>query len=285
MRGRGNLVPGLLAATAAVLGILVAIPVNVVSSYLPASVTGHRLAWVAGLAAAVVVIAVLTWLAGRSAGLEPQRAAVCGTAGDGLGGSRRTGRTGVGANRFRHHGSGADDRADGRRRVREDHPCRESVPGPAGAAAIPGQNRCGSRLAGTPTARPLRPGSARPSRPRTASGQHSLAWSRRAVPWLRRLRPGAGHYWSLMTYGRPRNFSRSPRSGSRARLLVTTRRPTVLDNMEARRVTVDALPAEAARRLLTRGLPAMLGPAGAGADGPDGPMAAVAEPGQSPPSR
>lgn len=39
MRGRRNLLPGLLAGLAALLGILVAIPVNVVSGYLPAEVT------------------------------------------------------------------------------------------------------------------------------------------------------------------------------------------------------------------------------------------------------
>jgi len=41
------------------------------------------------------------------------------------------------------------------------------------------------------------------------------------------------------------------------RLLVTTRRPVILDDVAARRITVDALPGPAARQLLTRDLPAM----------------------------
>ena len=46
-------------------------------------------------------------------------------------------------------------------------------------------------------------------------------------------------------------------AGQSCRLLVTTRRPAVLDNVVARRITVDALPVGAARRLLIRDLPAM----------------------------
>jgi hypothetical protein len=57
--------------------ILIAIPVTVVSSYIPAAVTGHKLLWIALLAAAAVAIVVLTVLAGRSSVQEtvPQQAA------------------------------------------------------------------------------------------------------------------------------------------------------------------------------------------------------------------
>ena len=43
------------------------------------------------------------------------------------------------------------------------------------------------------------------------------------------------------------------------RLLVTTRRPVILDDVAARRIKVDAMPGPVARQLLTRGLPAMDG--------------------------
>jgi hypothetical protein len=47
-------------------------------------------------------------------------------------------------------------------------------------------------------------------------------------------------------------------AGEPGRLLVTTRRPTVLDNVaDPRRIKVDAMPDAVARRLLTRGLPAI----------------------------
>ena len=47
-------------------------------------------------------------------------------------------------------------------------------------------------------------------------------------------------------------------AGQRCRLLVTTRRPAVLENVtDPRRIKVDAMPDAVARRLLTRGLPAM----------------------------
>jgi WD40 repeat protein len=41
------------------------------------------------------------------------------------------------------------------------------------------------------------------------------------------------------------------------RLLVTTRRPQILDNLAAKRIWIDAMPGPAARQLLTRGLPVM----------------------------
>jgi WD40 repeat protein len=44
-------------------------------------------------------------------------------------------------------------------------------------------------------------------------------------------------------------------SGAQFRLLVTTRRPVVLEGVEARRIKVDAMPDAVGRRLLTRGLP------------------------------
>ena len=69
--------------------------------------------------------------------------AVGGAAGGGLGGARGAGGAGISADRFWPRGCGTDDRAGRRRRVRENHPSRAVVPGPAGCAAIPGRDRMG----------------------------------------------------------------------------------------------------------------------------------------------
>ncbi|MGW5261948.1 NB-ARC domain-containing protein, partial [Microbispora sp. NPDC004025] len=50
------------------LGIAVGLPVNVVSDYLPPSVTGHKVAWIIGLVVVTAMVAFLTWLAPRLTG-------------------------------------------------------------------------------------------------------------------------------------------------------------------------------------------------------------------------
>jgi hypothetical protein len=60
VRGRRALLPSLIAGLLALLVILIAIPVTVVSSYIPAGVTGHKLLWIGLLAAAALAIVVLT---------------------------------------------------------------------------------------------------------------------------------------------------------------------------------------------------------------------------------
>ncbi|MFC6084101.1 NB-ARC domain-containing protein [Sphaerisporangium aureirubrum] len=65
MARRKTLAPGLVAALLVVLGILVGLPVNVVSDYLPESVTASRPAWIGGLAATALLIVVLTLLLPR----------------------------------------------------------------------------------------------------------------------------------------------------------------------------------------------------------------------------
>lgn len=69
MRGReGRLAGGLVAALVIVIGI----PLNVVSSYFPAAVTGHRLVWIGFLAGGIAVVAALTLLSRRlDAGARP----------------------------------------------------------------------------------------------------------------------------------------------------------------------------------------------------------------------
>jgi WD40 repeat protein len=62
VHGHRRTVGGLLAGLLALLGIGIAIPLNVVGSYLPSSVTGHRPLWIGLLACAAIVVVVLTWL-------------------------------------------------------------------------------------------------------------------------------------------------------------------------------------------------------------------------------
>ncbi len=65
MHSRRTVLPGLLAALTALLAILSAFPVNVVSGYIPAAVTSHRWLWVGLLAGLTLVMVWLAWLAGR----------------------------------------------------------------------------------------------------------------------------------------------------------------------------------------------------------------------------
>jgi WD40 repeat protein len=64
--GGGKLLGGLIPALIVLLTIAIAIPANVVSSYLPATVTRHRVVWILLLAGAALLIAVLTWLSQRA---------------------------------------------------------------------------------------------------------------------------------------------------------------------------------------------------------------------------
>lgn len=65
MRYRGNLLRGSVAGLLVLLGVLVAIPVNVISGYFPRTVTGHRALWIGLLTGAALVMVGLTWLSGQ----------------------------------------------------------------------------------------------------------------------------------------------------------------------------------------------------------------------------
>ncbi|MEU4223896.1 NB-ARC domain-containing protein [Nonomuraea sp. NPDC026600] len=56
-----NRLPSLLLVVATLLGIVIGLPVNVVSDYLPAVVVGYKGAWIAGLLILTLVIGCLTW--------------------------------------------------------------------------------------------------------------------------------------------------------------------------------------------------------------------------------
>ncbi|WP_188193644.1 NB-ARC domain-containing protein [Nonomuraea sp. SYSU D8015] len=57
-----NRLPGLLLVLVSLLGVLVGLPVNVVSTYLPAAVVSYKVVWVAGLALLALAISSLTWI-------------------------------------------------------------------------------------------------------------------------------------------------------------------------------------------------------------------------------
>ncbi|MGW3349242.1 NB-ARC domain-containing protein [Nonomuraea rubra] len=60
-----TLAPALVAALLVVLGIMVGLPVNVVSDYLPDNVTAYRSAWIGGLVGTALLIVALTLLLPR----------------------------------------------------------------------------------------------------------------------------------------------------------------------------------------------------------------------------
>ena len=61
MRRSGTLLIGLVTVALAVLTVLLAVPLTVVSGYLPSSFTGHKLVWIAALALSVAAAAGMTW--------------------------------------------------------------------------------------------------------------------------------------------------------------------------------------------------------------------------------
>ena len=68
MRGRRDLLGGLLAVLLVLLGTAIAIPLNVVSGYFPAAVISHRILWVGVAGGGVLVIATLTLLSRQGTG-------------------------------------------------------------------------------------------------------------------------------------------------------------------------------------------------------------------------
>jgi hypothetical protein len=72
VRGRGNLLRGLLAGLLVLLGTVIAIPLNVVSGYFPAAVASHRPLWISLAGCGALAIVALTWLSQRSAGQAPE---------------------------------------------------------------------------------------------------------------------------------------------------------------------------------------------------------------------
>ncbi len=69
---RGKALSGLLSGLLILLGIWIAIPVTVVSSYFPARVTSHRALWIGLLIGGAAATVIITWMVGRLARRGPQ---------------------------------------------------------------------------------------------------------------------------------------------------------------------------------------------------------------------
>jgi tetratricopeptide (TPR) repeat protein len=76
MRWHGRLSPGLIAVLIAIITILIAIPVTVVTGYIPAAVIDHKPAWIAGLLVLLLVLGVLAVQSARLAAIEAEPAPV-----------------------------------------------------------------------------------------------------------------------------------------------------------------------------------------------------------------
>ena len=250
-----TVVPGFLAVLLAVLLVLVAFPINVVSGYIPAGVTRHRLAWIVLLVVLVLAIGLLTWRARASSGKDGDAwislvPAVHGwvdreelsdvvsalTARSSGAVALTTGLVGAGG--FGKTTLAA--KACQERKVRRRFPggivwltVGRDTDGPGLAARISEMIAAGTSSGGPPFANPEQAG-------------HALAGVL------------AGRGQSLLVLDDVWTASQLEPFGSADqpwKLLVTTRRPAVLDSLAAHRIQVDAMPDPVARQLLARGLP------------------------------
>ena len=253
MRIRRPLRPGLLAVALALLTIWVAIPVTVVSGYLPAAVTRHHLAWIVLLVGTVAAIAVAVWLtdgsADRRRDARPLVPAVRGwvdrvelaevVAALTAPGSEPVALTTglVGAGGFGKTTLAA--KACGNRHVRQSF--RDGI-----EWVTVGRDTTGPELA------------AKISEAMTASGDGGAAFTdpEQAGRAMARVLSDRGRTLlvadDVWTAAQLEPFIAA--AGTTCRLLITTRRPAVLVGIQVR-IQVDAMPDRGARLLLRRGLP------------------------------
>jgi WD40 repeat protein len=260
VRGRGNLLGGLLAGLVVLLGMAIAIPLNVVSGYFPATVTGHRPLWIGVACGCALAILMSTWLSrqlthrasGAALNQVPRpvgwvdrselsevvsalTAAGAGTI------ALTTGLVGAG-------GFGKTTLAA---RACQDPVVRRRFRGGIVWITI-GRDLSGAALAAriSDAIRSINgegPTFTNPEQAGKALAQ-ALAVRGRAMVVVDDVWT-AGQLEPFLAVGQ-----------GTGRLLVTTRRPLVLQGTEPRQIKVDALTEAVARRLLTRGLPPMSGP-------------------------
>jgi WD40 repeat protein len=260
----GRLAGGLVAALLAVAVVAVGIPLNVVTTYLPAGVTGHRPLWVGLLAGGGLVIVALTLLSRRPddgsgpvvlAGQVPMVAgwvdrAELGevvsalTAQD----DRLTARDGIVAVTTGLTGAGGFGKTMLAARACRDPKVGRWFRGGVVWVTV-GQDTGDEELAARISEVVRNLGGDGPGFTSLEQAGQALAAALRTL----RGRPllVADDVW---TAGQLAPFAVAAQAGC---LLVTTRRAYVLEGTAARRIVVDAVPPEVARRLLRRELPQM----------------------------
>jgi WD40 repeat protein len=258
VRGRRNLLGRLLAGLLVLLGIAVAIPINVVSGYFPAAATGYRPLWIGLSSVGAVVIIALTLLTNRLSGRGAavvlfQAPPVSGwvdraelselvsalTTERGPAVALTTGLVGAGGfGKTMLAARACADRAV-RKRFRNGIlwvTVGRDLSGTALAARITDLISVLGREAPTLTG------------PEQAGQALSTALAERGRTLL-----VVDDVWSA---DQLQAFAAVVQTGH---LLVTTRRPVVLADLQAYRIKVDAVTGAVAHRLVTRGLPSMAG--------------------------
>ena len=258
MGGRGSWRAGALAAgLLAVLVILVGIPLNVISGYFPAAVTSHRVLWTGLLAAGVAAVAALT-LVSRWLDSDESRLALTGqaptvpgwvdraelgqvvaelTVGDGPV-ALTTGLVGAG---------GFGKTTIAARACRDPKVIRRYRGGVVWVTVGRDTDEAGLAARISETIRNLGgDGSAF-----TNLEQAGQALAAALAVRRQRMLLEADDVWTA------RQLAPFSAAGQAARLLVTTRRPRVLDATGARQIEVDAVTGEVARRILGQNLPPM----------------------------
>jgi hypothetical protein len=248
----------LLAGLLVLLGIVIAIPLNVVSTYFPAAVTSHRPLWIGLAGGGALVIVALTWLSQWRADRIPDAllwqvpplagwvdraelaevVSALTAAGSGMV-ALTTGLVGAG-------GFGKTMLAA---RACQDRAVRRRFRGGIVWVTV-GRDLSGAGLAARISEVIRNIGGEGPAFTSPEQAGHALA---AALAARGRTLVVADDVW---TAGQLEPFVTA---GQRGRLLVTTRRPAVLDGVGARRIEVNAVTGAVAGRLLTQNLPPMAG--------------------------
>jgi hypothetical protein len=255
VRRRWNLVPGLVAALVALLGVAVAVPLTVVASYLPPTVVRNRPLWIGLLAGLAIAIAVSAWLSGSprrpvSAGfgqvpqvrgwVERAELAEIMSALTATGSGTVALTTGL-------VGAGGFGKTTLAARACQDRRVRQLFRGGIVWVTV-GQHASGPGLADLINGAIADIGGDAPPSASPEQAGHALA---RALAARDRTLLVVDDVW---TAAQLEPFANAAQPG---RLLVTTRRPGSLAGIAARRIPVDAMTDAVAQRLLTRRLPPM----------------------------
>jgi WD40 repeat protein len=254
---RKNLVAELLASLLVLLGITIAIPLNIVSGYFPSTITGHRFVWICIAVAAATLVVILTWHSQRHVKSSPaamlwQVPTVTGWVDrvelTEVVSALTAASTGAVALTTGLIGAGGFGKTTLAARTCQEAAIRRRFSGGIVWVTV-GRDTNGVGLAAQITEVIRNVGTERPTFTSPEQAGYALA---AALAQRGRTLLVADDVW---TADQLQPFLAVGRSG---RLLVTTRRPVVLADPAARRIRVDEMNNAVARRLLTRDLPQML---------------------------